>query len=225
MVKSRKQGKRPKSQRQVAKVSFWEAAAFPVMMEAAFKYTQLFNQLEAAVGAGTQQVFNLNSMFDPDATGVGHQPLYYDQLLTVNGPYQRFRVTRAKLRITVTNISANPVVFGTYLQSGPVDYPSRELLCEKPMSKRVFLPQSGGGPVTRTLTYDVPIEKVFGISRERLLADDVYTGIYNANPSQLALCIIMTYAQPGAGVVAQTSVAYECEFIAQLFGRPACPGS
>ncbi len=204
---------------------FWAAAPFPPSSTGAFKYSQLFNMLEAAVGAGVQQVFNLNSMFDPDATGVGHQPLYYDQLLTATGPYQRFRVTRARVRLTVTNISANPVMFAFYLQSGPLDFPGRELLCEKPLCKKVFLSQSGGSPTVKTIVFDVPIEKVFGITKARLLADDVYAGIYNGNPSQLALGICMTYAQPGAGVVAQTSVAMEIEYFADLFGRPAVPGS
>jgi hypothetical protein len=40
---------------------------------------------EAAAGAGVQYVFGLNNLYDPDVTGAGHQPMYYDQLFTQQG--------------------------------------------------------------------------------------------------------------------------------------------
>lgn len=194
-------------------------------MTTTFKYASLSNMLETAVGSGVQYLWNLNSLHDPDGTSVGHQPLYYDQLLTSSGPYSRYVVYKTKVKITVTNISANPVIFAFYLQSGPVDYPSRETLAEKPMCKKVFLPQSGGGPVVRSITLNVPIHKVFGVLRARIMNDDAYVGTYNTNPSQLAFGVAMMYSQPGAGVVAQVSVATELEFFARVFGRTAVSGS
>jgi hypothetical protein len=93
------------------------------------------------------------------------------------------------------------------------------------MCKKVFLPQSGGGPVTRTISLNIPIHKVFGIPRTRVMNDDAYVGTFNSNPSQLAFGVAMMYSQPGAGVVAQVSVATELEFFARVFGRTAVSGS
>lgn len=199
--------------------------AVPERRLVSFRYGSVMNMLEAAVGAGVQQVWNLNSLYDPDATGVGHQPLYFDQMVTATGPYQRFRVLSVNVKFTVTNISADPVLFAFYFQPGALDFPSRELLIEKPECKPIYLPQSGGGPVTRTYSRTIPIEKCFGITRARLLADDVYSGLYNANPSQIALGVVMMYALPGSGVVAQVSVATELTFLAEVFGRSAIASS
>ncbi len=200
-------------------------APFPPGMVRVFEYGQCTNMLEAAVGAGVQQVWNANSLFDPDGTGVGHQPLYYDQLLSATGPYTRYVVFRVTIEVTVTNISANPVVFALYGQPGTMDYPSRDLLMEKPMSKRVFLSQSGGGQTTRKVQMTIPVEKLFGVTRARLHTDDVFTGIYNANPSQLGFIVAMMYNMPGGGVVAQVSLATRIRFHARLYGRSAIAGS
>lgn len=43
--------------------------------------------------------FNLNSLYDPDRTGTGHQPIGYDQL---SGLYDRYRVFACSWRIDVT---------------------------------------------------------------------------------------------------------------------------
>lgn len=206
-------------------LGFWQVSPFKPFLTTTFKYASLSNMLEAAVGSGVQYLWNLNSLYDPDGTSVGHQPLYFDQLLTAGGPYSRYVVYKTKVKITVTNISANPVMFAIYLQAGTIDFPSRETLAEKPMCKKVFLPQSGGGPVTRSITLNVPIHKVFGIPRVRVMNDDVYVGMYNSNPSQVAYGVAMMYSQPGAGVVAQVSVATELEFFARVFGRTAVSGS
>ena len=45
----------------------------------------------------------MNSLFDPDFTGTGHQPYYFDQFATI---YQRYTVIGSKLTATFTPIPA-----------------------------------------------------------------------------------------------------------------------
>lgn len=51
--------------------------------------------------------FAANSMFDYDVTNVlgNKQPLYYDQLLSSDGPYKQYRVNAWKTKIRVLNLS------------------------------------------------------------------------------------------------------------------------
>lgn len=60
------------------------------------KYADRYNINALAGGAGVQ-IFNLNSTFDPDRTGVGHQPWGRDQIATL---YNRYRVFAVSWRVT-----------------------------------------------------------------------------------------------------------------------------
>jgi hypothetical protein len=50
---------------------------------------------------GTSKVFSLNSLFDPDISGTGHQPYGFDQLCSSTGPYTRYKVIGVELELHV----------------------------------------------------------------------------------------------------------------------------
>lgn len=54
----------------------------------------------AGVG-GTEAIFSLNSLFDPNVSGVGHQPYNFDQLVACG--YDRYRVDQVCFKITGLN--------------------------------------------------------------------------------------------------------------------------
>lgn len=58
------------------------------------KYCESYFQSTA--GVGFNQFFNLNSLFDPDRSGIGHQPYGFDQLSNL---YSRYRVFRTRWHI------------------------------------------------------------------------------------------------------------------------------
>jgi len=83
----------------------FEADPFPPRRFVKFTYGQLISLSNGAAGVyGTGQTFRLNSLFDPDLTGVGHQPYGYDQVSLV---YQKFKTFRAEVEVTFLNQSAS----------------------------------------------------------------------------------------------------------------------
>ena len=51
-------------------------------------------------GIAADRVFRLNSLYDPDLTGVGHQPAGFDQLMTL---YKYYAVVAASAHVTFQN--------------------------------------------------------------------------------------------------------------------------
>jgi len=66
---------------------------FPKQLQVKHRYYERV-RLNALLGVLTINNFRANGMFDPYATGVGHQPLYFDQLSAV---YNHFTVIRSKI--------------------------------------------------------------------------------------------------------------------------------
>lgn len=61
------------------------------------RYTQVFT-MSAGIGAPYQQYqFRGNSIYDPDLTGGGAQPVWFDNLCSSTGPYTSYLVTACKI--------------------------------------------------------------------------------------------------------------------------------
>lgn len=68
--------------------------------------------LQSSVGLPSTHSFNLTSIFDPDFTGVGHQPYGHDQWATF---YRQYYVTGATISVKWANISANNVPHNVFV--------------------------------------------------------------------------------------------------------------
>ena len=70
--------------------------------------------IDPGAAATASHVFRANSLFDPDATGTGHQPLMFDEYAELYGEY---RVLSSKITITpMVDDSSNilPVFYGVF---------------------------------------------------------------------------------------------------------------
>ncbi len=78
---------------------------FPNVMKTTMRWAWA-GALATAAGSSTVQVFRLNSLYDPDFTGAGSQPKYFDTLCAASGstaPYGYYRVKRTHFRVCFVN--------------------------------------------------------------------------------------------------------------------------
>lgn len=193
-------------------------------MQVKFKYVFNQNLVEAAAGSGAQQLWNLNGLYDPDSSGVGHQPLYYDQLLTGSGPYYNYTVTRCHVKISCSNLSAHPVVVAFYVQPGPVDFPPVDRLIEKPDTTWAICSGTAGQPRT-VLNKMVSISRSLGVPERKVMDDDSLSGVWNANPSKIVYGIFMIYATAPSPSIGNVSFITELEFSGWAWGLAAVGSS
>lgn len=191
----------------------------PVRMQRVLPYNYLYTSINGVAGTpSAAQTFRLNSLFDPDYTNVGHQPLYYDQLLPAL--YQNYRVTHTNVTLEFLNTTTAATSVVGYISPSPtVAITNPNTLVELPNSFNFLLASVNAGGALRTRKFTVEIAKYFAIDRKKLLAEDDFASGYAANPVQTLFLHLFTTGLSAAGSV-QVSVLLEYHSILYELSNP-----
>jgi len=173
----------------------------------------------AGVG-GTEIVYALNALFDPNISGAGHQPFYYDQMVACG--YQRYRVDYVSIKIRA--MSPNNPDVGLQVQldawngaAGTLTGISWNTANERPQNWYL-------APGTTIGYKDLNLEKISiaklqGMTTRELQTNvEDYTAVVTANPARspyLRLAAINTSGS-NAGTIDCT---VELTFFGQFFDR------
>lgn len=123
--------------------------------------------------------FRANSLFDPDLTGTGGQPLWHDQIAAV---YQNYRVVKVKMEAIFNNGTPNSVATCFIVPTASAVAGVFDL---QNMSERAYdmrLASGERGPIRFSKTFD--IAKMDSISKTIWNADPGYAADMGANPAK-----------------------------------------
>jgi hypothetical protein len=130
-------------------------------------------------------VFNLNSLFDPDRTGIGHQPLGHDQWSEF---YGRYRVDKVKVEITAVNNSNDVVTITDVLanndSSAIVTGTLFDSACEAPFSN-VFMIGGNSGMNYHKFSRTYSLNQIAGATPVKYQTDDTYAALVTSSPSEI----------------------------------------
>lgn len=181
---------------------------FPKMTKMKMHYIDNFHKTAVAGLLATYQ-FRLNSLFDFDLTGTGHQPYYFDQMMAV---YDHYTVIGTKVTVTWTNNTANPVVVGGYLNDDGTVTPGTLSNCqEAPQSQYKVLP--GTSTQSVYITHKWSAKKWFTKDRAGLMADINLTGDASNNPGE-ATVLTLYYQALDPSNSTDVSFTVRAQFIA-----------
>lgn len=125
---------------------------------------------------------NLNSIFDPNRSGVGHQPYGHDTLQTL---YNRYRVISCGYRIQAVQTSTGaPIQLGVLPSNEQLTFTTISELKENPRAKYVTV--SPGAPAVY-LSGKVYLPSLVGRNKAQYMADDRYQAEYGASPVENAI--------------------------------------
>lgn len=88
--------------------SAFGSAPFPMQVTKTLTYCENVT-ISSILGSSGRIVFLCNGMFDPNKSGVGHQPRYFDQLMEL---YNHYTVLESTIIVTVVAPSDNPLSRG-----------------------------------------------------------------------------------------------------------------
>lgn len=133
-----------------------------------------------------------NSLYDPDYTGAGHQPLYFDQTVnaSVSGFYTKAEVLFYRLTVELVNTSAasNEVLLLPFSETA-VEADSLGEITAYPGIRRALLAPSGSGKSSVKLDSGlVDVRKHLASA-----ADDELSHTASTNPSKPAFCTLMAW--------------------------------
>lgn len=172
------------------------------------KYSDIFST------SGTVGRLNLNSIYDPDRTGIGHQPYGFDTLATL---YNRYRVISCGWRIhtvaPLSSTSSNPSIQIAAQPANEELSPSTlSEMRENPRAK--YIVQNPGAPAVY-LSGKCYIPSLVGRTKAQYMADDRYQAMTNANPQELAVLNIV--ASTGADLLIGWSLNVTLEYTVEFF--------
>lgn len=158
------------------------------------RYTDQFLLDPPSAGVCSDHVFRINSIYDPDFTGVGHQPRYFDQYFgneDGSGMYKHFVVLGAKVTARMSNSdTARPVNVGMRISdsSTAIINPSDYMEAANARTKQLGVVSSGSS--TKTIVMKWSAKKWFG--KPNVTTERDLQGSNVDNPNEVAYLHVFT---------------------------------
>jgi len=157
---------------------------FPQKITETHTYCETVTLNTGAGGTLTSYSFSANGMFDPNITGTGHQPMFYDQMAAL---YNHYCVIGSKCTVefvttTTTSTSSNSDATVGIILNDSTSIPTLPGLLEHPTSKHRLLGSAnamGASPVRFVQKFSA--KKNFGKFDQ---GNSNFTGSISTNPGE-----------------------------------------
>jgi len=191
------------------------SGGFPEKMITTLRYTELLNV--SNTGGVSGKLFRLNSLYDPNATDLGHQPAYFDQYALI---YSKYRVISSRIKVTFSPSTSDtettadgPWCVGIAANSSGNFPTSIQTLCEQNRTVSSMLTRDSGTAITQhQLTYQP--KRDMGISPD----EDTLSSTTGNNPDDQYLAYVFINNVPTANttqVIFKVDIEYKCMFFKQ----------
>lgn len=191
------------------------------------RYTQLINAADSFRGDGYYNFldFRGNSLFDPDASLGGGQPLAFDQLAAI---YNKYKVYASKITLKVqslNNTGTVPYYLAVYPYSvsppSGTDWIGR--VVEQPYCRFLTRNQYDHSPYLKSV---MSTAKIWGLPKTAVKSDASYASDVTTNPLRqwnwrIAFGNMNDAATSATNYVVQVTVTYYCEFYMRRILQPS----
>lgn len=159
------------------------------------------------------QLYNTNSLYDPNSTGAGHQPRYFDQLAYV---YRGYTVTACKVDMEIVNQSDTAVFASWGMFDNNPGSITADNLRETKYGHGCALQRSTGGGMTRKSQY-MTTAQIMG--EDDILGDAQYEGTITSHPPDLSFFCFRVISADGitsCAVYVRFNITYWVQWRDQL---------
>jgi len=154
---------------------------------------------------------NLNSIYDPNRSGIGHQPYGFDTLASL---YNRYRVISCGYRISCATPASGNTVLTAMPSNQPVTTGTASELRENPRCKYVTAAAGGNNIVLTGKSY---IPSLVGRSKAQYMADDRYQSEVTGSPNELAILNLQLFGLSSDAPITSTNITVLMEYTVEFF--------
>lgn len=145
------------------------------------RYCAVEVEINAGLGTPASHVFNLMGLYDPDITGIGHQPIAFDQMMLL---YNHYYVIGSRARVTATawdTVQSTDLIL--HVKDQAATSSDIEQIIENGQCRWGRLGRSGSGQESKTLTLNFSPKTYFG---RKIFGETAFRGDSGSNPSESA---------------------------------------
>jgi hypothetical protein len=165
--------------------------------------------IDVNVTSGTlgYNLFRANSLYDPDSTGTGHQPIYFDTFAAL---YSKYRVTalRYSFRVAPPNGDSECSMELFSLVRNGLYTPAYPTIAELPYAKHKVT-----GAFSDTITVSDRVNlTTLSAPRPVYMYDDRYAAVVTTNPVEVINLVLALICSRDVTVRVYVDIYYECQF-------------
>lgn len=134
----------------------------------------------STAGAAAYYQFRINSIFDPNYTGTGHQPLMHDQFAAI---FEEYLVLEVKYRVSFVNTGTDTYIVGTQVNDVDTTDTILEYTIEQGNAEWAHLASGSGSPSVKEFIGVVDCAKLQGRSYSQYRANDNAGAGFGNNPA------------------------------------------
>jgi len=165
---------------------------FPDRMRTTLRYADTF-AVPSITGAVGKQAYRCNSVYDPDYTNAGHQPLYYDTYAAI---YDHYAVISSKIRVEVINANTTTWMAGLVIDDDTTTSSDIKVLLEQNHGVSDMLTPLTGSHSEAVFTDQFNAKSILGIDP---FASQTYKTGIASNPSEESYFLIWGADLLGSG--------------------------
>lgn len=162
--------------------------------------------------------FRANSLYDPDLTATGHQPMGFDNLMA---NYQHFTVIGAKITVDFVG-DAEDYLAAVHLNgSSTANYSNAQEIKERTRTVYKYVACKAETAGRCTLRHSFSAKKFFHV--KAIVGESQYKGTESGNPTEEAYWYVTAAADNGAATIGTVKGSVRIEYIA-VFSEPKSIG-
>lgn len=196
--------------------------AFPDRFATRLKYSEVTALTPAGVGVPYVYLFRANSIYDPDYSGVGHQPLGRDELAAV---YNKYCVRSFSYVITFSNQSTTDYAdVAVVLRPNPSTISLMSTVLETINVKSGVVGPETGAKNILTIQGSMSIAALRGVSAAKVASENDFSALTGYNPVNQPTIQLYAENQNVAAAItvnARVTITYHVEY----YDRKALTGS
>jgi len=214
-----------KKQRTLTRKSVWKSkqgfestvprfpkSAFPFSLTATLKYCESYTQVNPGAGQSSAYIYRANDLFDPNYTGVGHQPTGFDQYMAM---YNKFVVIASKIKVIGFNNDAetNDVIGGIAIMDNVTVQTTAENYMEQPLADWSII--TGGAGAASSVNRTAFDSKVW--SNTDIYTNDLLFGSSSSTPTKMWYYHVFAAATEATANPGNINFAVEIEYKVKFF--------